>query len=46
MVCVKWGALYGAEYVNKLYRGVRRQLSIDLAPRFICFTDDPTDLLP
>ena len=46
VVCVKWGALYGADYVNKLYRGVRRQLSIDLAPRFICFTDDPTDLLP
>ena len=46
VVCVKWGALYGADYVNKLYMGVRRHLPADLAPRFICFTDDPTDLLP
>lgn len=46
VVCVKWGTLYGADYVNKLYSGVRRHLPADLAPRYICFTDDPTDLLP
>jgi tetratricopeptide (TPR) repeat protein len=40
VVCVKWGELYGAEYVNKLARGVRpwdewalqQPLSADRAP--------------
>jgi tetratricopeptide (TPR) repeat protein len=38
-VCVKWGTKYGAEYVNNLYRAIRRQCSIqDL--RLLCLTDD------
>ncbi len=42
VVCVKWGTKYGAEYVNKLYRGVTRHLSIPHT--FVCYTDDRTGL--
>ena len=45
VVCVKWGKLYGAEYVNKLARGVLRHLGERLVTRFVCFTDDPTGLI-
>lgn len=38
VVCMKWGTLYGADYVNALYNGVQRHLS--LKHRFVCFTDD------
>ena len=38
VVCLKWGQLYGPDYVNKLYRGVARNLTIPF--RFVCFTDD------
>ena len=44
VVCMKWGRPYGPEYVNRLYRGVARNLSLPF--RFICFTDDPTDIEP
>lgn len=44
VVCVKHGNLYGAEYVNKLYRGVARHTTLPF--RFICFTEDPTDIIP
>lgn len=40
VVCMKWGTLYPAEYVNKLYAMVRRQSTGAL--RFVCLTDDPT----
>lgn len=40
VVCVKWGDLYGPEYVNVLHDMVRRNLRYD--HRFICYTDDPT----
>lgn len=43
-VCVKWGTLYGPEYVNILYDMVRRNLSAETEGRFICFTDDPHGL--
>lgn len=44
VLCMKWGQLYGADYVNKLAHGVRRNL---IRPhRFICFTDDSTGLSP
>ena len=48
VICMKWGTRYGAEYVNRLYRAVRRNLSPDAAAplRFVCFTDDPTDVMP
>lgn len=39
VICMKWGTLYGAEYVNRLYAMVRRQITGDL--HFVCLTDDP-----
>ncbi|WP_062762226.1 hypothetical protein [Falsirhodobacter sp. alg1] len=42
ILCMKWGTLYGPEYVNNLAAGVRRHL--DRPYRFICFTDDGTGL--
>ena len=44
VVCLKWGTLYGPDYVNKLYRGVARNLT--LAHRFVCFTDNPEGIDP
>ncbi|HRO13448.1 MAG TPA: hypothetical protein PLL33_00060 [Paracoccus sp. (in: a-proteobacteria)] len=42
VLCMKWGTLYGARDVNNLARGVRRHLT--RPHRFICFTDDATEL--
>lgn len=42
ILTMKWGTLYGPEYVNNLAEGVRRHLS--RPHRFICFTDDATGL--
>lgn len=42
ILTMKWGTLYGPNYVNNLARGVRRHLK--RPHRFICFTDDPTGL--
>lgn len=39
---MKWGALYGPDYVNRLFHGVSRHLP--LPHRFICFTDDASGL--
>jgi hypothetical protein len=44
VVCIKWGDKFSADYVNKLYNMVQRNLS--LKHRFICLTEDPTDLNP
>nr|WP_246849565.1 hypothetical protein [Rubellimicrobium arenae] len=41
---MKWGRLYGPDYVNNLRRGVARHLS--RPHRFICFTDDAGGLDP
>lgn len=38
VVCVKYGTKYGADYVNKLYYGVKTHLS--LPHTFHCFTED------
>lgn len=38
VICMKWGRLYGPEYVNHLRAGVRRHLA--RPHRFVCFTDD------
>lgn len=35
---MKWGSLYGPEYVNRLYSMVKRNLSYDF--KMVCFTDD------
>lgn len=42
IVCMKWGTLYGPEYVNNLRRGVARHLH--RPHRFVCFTDDTSGL--
>ena len=38
IICMKWGSMYGPDYVNHLRRGVARHLA--RAHRFVCFTDD------
>jgi hypothetical protein len=38
VVCMKWGTLYGPEWVNRLYGMVRRNTTWNV--RFVCFTDD------
>ena len=40
--CVKWGDAYGAEYVNRLYAMVLRNLRMPF--NFLCFTDDFSQL--
>ena len=40
---MKWGTLYSAEYVNVLYRAVRKNLSGDF--RFVCLTSESDGLL-
>jgi len=42
VICMKWGQLYGPDYVNNLHRGVRRHLA--RPHRFVCFTDDARGL--
>ncbi len=43
VVCMKWGTAYGPDYVNRLYRGVARHLTIP--HRFVCFTDDAAGIV-
>ncbi len=43
VLCLKWGQYYGTDYVNRLYRGVRRFLRRPF--RFVCVTDDPNGLV-
>jgi len=38
VICIKWGTVYGPEYVNILYGMVSRNITGDFA--VICFTDD------
>ncbi len=38
VICMKWGTLYGSEYVNRLYKAVRRNTTGEI--RFLCFTDN------
>lgn len=42
IVCVKHGTKYGAEYVNRLYSMVRRNLTGDW--QFVCMTDNSVGL--
>lgn len=44
IVCIKWGTLFGPEYVNRLYSGVRRNMSRPI--RFICMTEDSAGFHP
>lgn len=38
IICMKWGDRYGPEFVNRLWRAVRRNTRRDT--RLVCFTDD------
>lgn len=42
VICIKWGEKYGAEYVNRLYAMVSRQISPPF--EFHCFTDKKNDI--
>ena len=44
LVCVKWGSMYGPEYVNRLYGMVARHLSAPF--RLVCLTDDRSGIRP
>lgn len=39
IVCMKWGTLYGPEYVNTLYSMVKKNITGEF--RFVCLTDNP-----
>jgi hypothetical protein len=44
IACIKWGTAFGSEYVNRLYSGVRRNLSVPT--RFVCMTEQVQGLHP
>lgn len=44
VVCMKWGTLYGPEWVNRLYAMVKRNTTWNV--RFVCFTDDRAGIRP
>ncbi len=37
VICIRWGDEYGADYVNRLYRAVMR--NVERPTRFVAFTD-------
>lgn len=44
ILCLKHGAKYSADYVNKLYSMVKRHCTLEF--EMVCLTDDPTDIHP
>lgn len=44
IICIKWGKKFGADYVNKLYGMVSRNITPPF--RFVCFTDDTVGIRP
>lgn len=42
VVCAKWGNIYGADHVNRLYAGVLRNSTQHV--NFFCVTDDSSDV--
>lgn len=42
IVCLKWGTKYPADFVNRLYRMVKKNTSLPI--QFYCISDDPKDL--
>lgn len=44
VVCIKWGKKFNAEYVNRLYKMVKKNITIPY--RFVCFTDDISGINP
>ncbi len=43
VICMKWGTLYSADYVNVLYRATADNLDIPF--RFVCLTDDNSGIV-
>lgn len=43
IVCLKWGDKYGAEYVNNLFEGIKKNTTTEF--RFHCFTDNSIGIL-
>lgn len=41
--CMKWGTLYGAEYVNRLHSMVSKNLTHTF--KMVCFTDDESGII-
>lgn len=41
-ICIKYGTLYGPEYVNRLFAGLKRNSSSPV--RMFCMTDDATGI--
>jgi len=44
IICMKWGDKYGADFVNRLYAMVSRNLTIPF--RFVCFTENEKGIHP
>lgn len=44
IICIKWGTLFGPEYVNRLYSGVRRNMKRPI--RFMCMTEHAEGIHP
>lgn len=44
ILCMKWGNKYPAEFVNRLYRMVKRHLTLPFT--MVCFTDDAHGIVP
>lgn len=42
IICMKWGTKYGAEYVNRLYNMVARNITLPFT--MVCLTDDTTGI--
>jgi len=43
VICIKWGDKFSAEYVNKLFRGIKRNTTKEFL--FTCYTDNSEGLL-
>tara|TARA_R110002020_G_scaffold249912_1_gene463925 strand:- start:4 stop:798 length:795 start_codon:yes stop_codon:yes gene_type:complete len=44
VICINWGTLYGAPYINRLYRGVAKNITPPF--RFVAFSDTLDGLMP
>lgn len=44
ILCMNWGTAYGAEYVNRLYSMVARNITGDF--RFVCYTESRVGIRP
>ena len=44
IICMKWGDKYGADFVNKLYAMVQRNITIPF--QFVCFTENAEGIDP